>query len=51
MVMVLDDIFKCKDKAAMEKFEAVLRCFGDGIAKAKSDSTFNKIEQFDVRGG
>lgn len=51
MVMVLDDIFKCKDKAAMEKFEAVLRCFGDGIAKAKSDATFNKIEQFDVRGG
>lgn len=51
MTMVLDDIFSCKDQDSMEKFEKILRCFGDGIAKAKSDITTNKIEQFDVRGG
>ncbi|MEN6414247.1 MAG: hypothetical protein ABFC84_16025 [Veillonellales bacterium] len=51
MIMLLDDIFSCKDKESMEKFERILRCFGDGVAKAKSDITSNKIEQFDVRGG
>lgn len=51
MTMILDDIFSCKDQDSMDKFEKILRCFGDGIAKAKSDMTANKIEQFDVRGG
>lgn len=51
MSIIMDDIFSCKDKEAMTKFETILRCFGDNIAKAKSNSTANKIQQFTVRGG
>lgn len=51
MTMIMDDIFSCKDKETMAKFETVLRCFGDNIAKAKSNVTADKIQQFPVRGG
>lgn len=51
MTMIMDDIFSNKDKEALAKFETILRCFGDNIAKAKSNATVTKIQQFTVRGG
>lgn len=50
-VMLLDDIYSSQDRGAIEKFENVLRCFGDGVGRSKSDATFNQLESISVLGG
>jgi len=50
MNLILDDIFSNSDKGIKQKFEKVLRAFGDGIGRAKSGPTFNEIEQVPVCG-
>jgi hypothetical protein len=51
MNLILDDIFSNRDKGIKQKFEKILRAFGDGIGRAKSGPTFNEIEQVPVCGG
>lgn len=48
MIIVADDIFRQR-KGVMQKFEAILRPFGDGLGRAKSYK--NKIDKIEVRGG
>ena len=51
MVMHLDDIFSTVDGTVMEKFENILRTFGDGVSRAKSNKRSDGIERSDVCGG
>ena len=48
LLIVADDIFRQR-KVIMQKFEAILRPFGDGLGRAKSYK--NKIDKIAVRGG
>ena len=51
MVLFLDDIFASGDGNVMEKFENLLRTFGDGVSRAKSNKRSDGIERSDVCGG
>lgn len=51
MVMHLDDIFSTGDGNVMEKFENLLRTYGDGVSRAKSNKRSDGIERSEVCGG
>jgi len=56
MTMIVDDIFSLYDKGIKNKFDRILRAFGDSIGRAKAINTqtsgnFNATERTIVRSG